>query len=208
MSCTLLWQLSQIPLLNRTPSLSHLPRPLLRALPFFHHRPFRYLKIKQPLLKFSTGSGTFTLQPDIFVSDTNFQINNLTLPVFGENLLYSFDFQRFSQIETQGGFLFLPSRPSTYLNPLSLQLPPQSIRQNPIPSSPPHHLRHHPPPSSRYPPPPRDWQNVSRPGQVDEVSKCLTNLSIITANNNSQNSSSRLDTYIMSLAVMWQYLPP
>ena len=115
------------------------------------------LKIRQPLLKFSTGTELFTLPPDIFISDTYFQIHSLTLPVFGENLLYSFDFSRFAQVESQRGFLFLPSKPSKYLNPLSLQLPPQSIHQHPLPS-PPSHPRHHPPASLRHnpPPPPRD----------------------------------------------------
>ena len=109
--------------------------------------PNPHLKTTNSLLKFSTGSGVYNLPPEIFVADSSFAVASLSLPLFMENLSFSLEGGRLAQIETQRGYLFLPDSPSQYLNPLSVQLPIQSVHQYPLPPSP---LLQ----PSRQPPPP------------------------------------------------------
>ena len=138
------------------------------------------LKNADSFLKFSTGSGIFNLPPDIFISDVSFNITSLTLPIFMENISFSFDDNRFAQIETQSGLLYLPARPSQYLNPLSVQLPLQSLHQYPLPPSPllpPIRQPPPPPPTQFRPPSPRLGSTNARQEDIARVSQCLLNLS-------------------------------
>ena len=136
------------------------------------------LKNTDSLLKFSSGTGIFNLPPQIFISDVNFNITSLTLPLFMENISFSFDNSRFAQIETQSGLLYLPNRPSQYLNPLSVQLPLQSLHQHPFPPSPILPLfRQAPPPPQQYQPPSPRLGSTTARQDIARVSQCLLNLS-------------------------------
>ena len=142
--------------------------------------PNPHLKTTNSILKFSTGSGGYNLPPEIFVADSSFAVASLSLPLFMENLSFSLEGGRLAQIETQRGYLFLPDSPSQYLNPLSVQLPIQSVHQHPLPPSPLLQPSRQPPPphppAIRQPPPRRGPGN-NRQDDIEKVSQCLLNLS-------------------------------